>query len=293
MRLIFNHNICKATEYSGQEVQYIQQKYDGNRVTVLRQPPGTDYPIVFYTRSQSDLYPELASKAHHYDIWQWVLNLLRIPPYSSIDGELYVPGKPASYVKTAIKEADPGLKFAAFAFPWLERQRRYTDPLEWAMEQCSAFGVSFIPFIKLDRSQVIDVDEWRKKIRPEVEGWVVKKFHYTHWYKIKRIRTIDLIVTGFVPGNGKYEGMMGSLRCSAYDQFGELREICLCSGMTDEERVSFSEGDIGRVCEVKFQEVASLGRLRHPNFVRWREEKQPFECTLAQEPELLRYWGNI
>ena len=291
IRLRFIHEFCAAKKYTGQPVQYAQQKYDGHRITALKQPPGSPTPLVLYTRSQTDLYKPMYARALSDGIWPWIVELLDIPSNTSVDGELWFPGKPASYIKTAIKEGNPGLRFSAFAIPWLSGQRRYTDPLEWAMEQCSLFGIDFIPFMKFPKPVPVDADAMTKKIRPETEGWVLKKHHYSGWYKLKRIHTIDLIVTGFEPGNGKYEGMMGSIRCGAFDQYGKIQDICFCSGMTDEQRLEFSENDIGRTCEVQFQEVASLGRLRHPIFVRWRDdEKEPFECTLAQEPELLQYW---
>lgn len=294
MRVRFIHEFCKAVAYNGQPVLYIQQKLDGHRLTALRQPPNCDNPLVLYTRSQSDLYPELRDKALHHDIWPWLADLLNLPIKSSVDGELWVPGKPASYVKTAIKENDPSLRFTAFAIPWLAGQRRYTDPLEWAMQQASMFQIPFAPFHKLDTVQSVDPDVWIKKALPDTEGWVLKKHHYAGWYKLKRVKTIDLIVMGCHPGKGKYEGQIGSIQCGLFGPEGALVEICLCSGMTDEERKAFSEKDVGRVCEVQFQEVSSLGRLRHPNFVRWRdEEKKPYECTLAQDPELLRYWGDV
>ncbi|MFA6336317.1 MAG: hypothetical protein WCX48_12355 [Bacteroidales bacterium] len=294
MRLNFIHEFCTTKKYEGQEILYLQQKYDGHRITVLRQPPSCDNPIVFYTRSQSNLFPEMAAKAKRFNIWHWIEKFYDLPPYSSVDGELTVPGKPASYIKTAIKENDPALRFTAFAFPWLNNQRRYTDPLEWAFNQCSLYKIPFIPFIKLDTVQCVDPDVWLARAKPETEGWVLKRYHYSKWYKLKRIHTMDLVVTGFTVGKGKYKDTLGAMICSAYDQKNELKEICQCSGMTDEERFHFSQNDVGRVCEVQFQEVSSLGRLRHPIFVRWRDdEKSPQECTLAQEPELMRYWNGL
>lgn len=289
----FLHQFEKAKKYTGQQVQYMQQKLDGHRVTACSQPLGYTHPIILYTRSQTDLFPDLFQKAQSKKIWTWIANLMDVPPYSSIDGELIVPGKPASYIKTAIKECDPNLKFVAFAFPWLHKQRRYTDPLEWAMHQAAQFKIPFIPFIKLDEPTEIDPEYWIRKANPNTEGWVAKRYHYQGWYKLKRIKTIDLVVTGFKEGKGKYTGKLGALQCSGYDGKGQLREVCLCSGMTDDERDKFSPNDIGRTCEIQYQEVASLGRLRHPIFKRWRDdEKKPFECTLAQEPELLVYWDQ-
>lgn len=289
----FLHEFATTKEYTGQEVLYLHHKFDGHRVTACKQPIGSERQLILYTRSQTDLFPDIFQKAEKHGIWPWVANLLALPAFSSIDGELYVSGRDSSYVKTAIKECDPALKFIAFAVPWMDKQRRYTDPLEWAMRQASQFKIHFAPFIKLDAPQPIDKEEWAKKTPIGAEGWVAKRHHYQGWYKIKPRKTIDLIVTGFKKGNGKYADTIGSLVCSAFDARGQRREICLASGMTDEERRSFSEADIGRVCEIEYQKVLSLGRLRHPIFKRWRDdEKKPFECTLAQEPELLKYWSE-
>lgn len=292
MRLSFIHEMCKAKEYNGQKIQYIQQKLDGHRLTVLLQPRSCSNHTVYYTRSQSDLFPEMNEKAQRHNIWPWMGCFSTLPPRTSIDGELYVPGRKASYVKTAIKNCDPNLRFAAFALPWLNGVRYYSTPLEDAMTECARHHIEFLPFIKLDYLQVVDAEEWIAKARPETEGWVLKQYQYSGWYRIKRVKTIDLVVLGVTKGNGKYEGLIGSLICGAYDAQGTMREISTCSGMTDAERKSMSEDDCGRVCEVSYQEDTSLGRLRHANFVQWRPDKQPFECTLAQDTEILRYWSR-
>lgn len=38
----------------------------------------------------------------------------------------------------------------------------------------------------------------------------------------------------------------------------------------------------GAVCEVEYQDVASKGRLQHPRFVRWRDDKLAEECFISQ-----------
>jgi len=290
--LQFLHEQCKAVSYAGQEVLYIQPKYDGHRVTAISQPKTCDLPMALYTRSQTNLFLDMAAKAKEHNIWPWIANLMRMPRRSSIDGELCVHGKPASYIKTAIKECDPSLKFLAFAAPWWSGKRKYTEPLEAAMDRCTAIDIEFIDFIKLDEVQAVDSELWLNRIKPDVEGWVLKKFHYSHWYKLKKVHTIDLVVTSLTEGKGKYEGFIGGLRCSAYDNLEALQEICVCSGMDDDTRKGITPVDIGRVCEVKYQEAASLGRLRHPIFVRWRDDKSPQECTMAQDLTLLRYWSK-
>lgn len=289
----FLHNIVTAKPYDGQAVRYYHPKFDGHRLTCVKQGRGADQQMILYTRSQTDLFPEIYAKAHNYNIWPWLVDLLKLPHKSSVDGELYVPGEKASYVKTAIKESDPRLKFEAFAMPWYKGERCYTEELLAAMDMCAHYGISFIPFIDTHKEKSLNPDEIAallKKAKPETEGWVLKRGHYFDWYKLKREKTIDVIVTGITDGKGKYTGQVGGLLCSVYDTKGQLVEICICSGFTDAERSILSKKNIGRICEVKYQEVLTHGRLRHPIFLRWREDKQQEQCNIAQDLDLLAFW---
>jgi ATP-dependent DNA ligase len=126
--------------------------------------------------------------------------------------------------------------------------------------------------------------------------------------KIKRIRTADLVVVAF--RFGKQEGTLGSLILGAYDDAGELHVVGHTSGFTAKQKrelVGFIEpyrtyergsGEPSRwksdeelvweglrpelVVEVNFDHITG-NRIRHgAKFVRWREDKDPSECTLEQ-----------
>jgi ATP-dependent DNA ligase len=126
--------------------------------------------------------------------------------------------------------------------------------------------------------------------------------------KIKRVRTIDAVVRGWRPG--KDPGTVGSLILALYDEHGELREVGHTSGFTAQEKrelVSrlqpYETGRSGRgepsrwsgdrelewrelrpelVVEVTFDHVSDR-RIRHgARIQRWREDKAPTECLLAQ-----------
>lgn len=131
-------------------------------------------------------------------------------------------------------------------------------------------------------------DKFRQK---GLEGAIVKPLQGTYfkkrshnWMKMKNQETEDLIVKDAFEGTGKYEGQLGGIIC---DRAGV--EVRVGGGFTDLERVELWEhyqqdleygpsGDgshllIGRMAEVEFHEVTPDGSLRHPRFMRWRDDK--------------------
>ena len=76
----------------------------------------------------------------------------------------------------------------------------------------------------------------------------------TNLIKIKKFHTCDLRITGYVEGQGKYEGVLGSL---VVDYKGNRLEIG--SGFSDAERKEFwqnREDMIGRVMQIKYKDVS-------------------------------------
>ena len=125
--------------------------------------------------------------------------------------------------------------------------------------------------------------------------------------KIKRVRTADCVVVGWRPG--KAEGTLGALILGMYDG-DRLREVGHSSGFSAKEKrelpakmAPYETGERGSgepsrwtqgrdlewialrpelVVEITFDH-ASDGRIRHGAKVqRWREDKDPRECTYDQ-----------
>lgn len=125
--------------------------------------------------------------------------------------------------------------------------------------------------------------------------------------KVKRLRTIDCVVAGWRPG--KEPNTVGALMLGLYDG-GELRVIGHSSGLKAAEKrelvstlAPYETGDRGSadpsrwsadrdlewvslrpelVIEVSFDHV-SAGRIRHgARILRWREDKEPADCTIDQ-----------
>jgi ATP-dependent DNA ligase len=126
--------------------------------------------------------------------------------------------------------------------------------------------------------------------------------------KIKRVRTADAVVMAF--RYGKEEGTVGSLILGLYNDAGELQPVGHTSGFTAKQKrelIEFLEpyrtheqgsGGPSRwksdedlaweglrpelVAEIQFDHITG-NRIRHgARFVRWRDDKTPEECTLAE-----------
>ena len=156
-----------------------------------------------------------------------------------------------------------------------------------------------------------DAEPWLRS----AEGVIAKQLdapyrpgERTGMVKIKRVRTIDAVVCGWRPG--KEEGTVGALILGLYDTDGQLRVVGHSSGLKAKEKRELVEtlapyetgqrgsGEPSRwshgrdlewvelrpelVVEVSFDHV-SAGRIRHGSKLnRWREDKDPRECTIDQ-----------
>jgi ATP-dependent DNA ligase len=126
-------------------------------------------------------------------------------------------------------------------------------------------------------------------------------------FKVKRVRTIDVVLVGWRPG--KEPDTVGALILGLYD--GEqLRVVGHCSGLSASEKgrlvgffAPYESGERGSadpsrwssgkdlewvglrpelVIEIDFDHV-SAGRIRHgAKLRRWRDDKPPTECTFEQ-----------
>lgn len=148
----------------------------------------------------------------------------------------------------------------------------------------------------------------------DAEGVIAKDRHAPYaagerrgMVKVKRVRTIDVVVTGWRPG--KEPGTVGALILALYAG-DELRVVGHCSGLSAAEKRRLvgvlapyetgerGSGDASRwsagrelewislrpelVLEVDFDHV-SAGRIRHgAKLRRWREDKAPGDCTFDQ-----------
>ncbi|HZF06915.1 MAG TPA: ATP-dependent DNA ligase [Patescibacteria group bacterium] len=145
--------------------------------------------------------------------------------------------------------------------------------------------------------------------------------------KVKHMRTADCVVGGF--RYAQTGGAIGSLLLGLYDDEGLLHHVGFSASFTGEERRALkpvleplveppgftvgapggpSRWSAGRntewkplaprlVCEVRYDHFSG-GRFRHgTKFLRWRPDKAPRLCTLAQleggrDDSLAAFWGR-
>ncbi len=129
------------------------------------------------------------------------------------------------------------------------------------------------------------------------EGAMVKRINSPYlpgkrsadWMKIKKMSTGDFFIVGSKPGKGRNEGKVGSLKV-AYRNGGVDVPVAdvrgfddkMCDALTDPETGEVKQEFINRVVEIMGQGRTKNERIRHPHFVRWREDKTPMDCDRTQ-----------
>ena len=129
-----------------------------------------------------------------------------------------------------------------------------------------------------------------------------------YWLKIKSLDTLDCVIGGYTIGEGKRAPYFGALLLGVYEG-KKLRYVGrVGTGWSEQDLAELKRElvklEIGKnpfdifeespqimskvrfvepklVCEVKFLELTSDGKLRAPSFVRLRRDKLPEECVLA------------
>ena len=129
------------------------------------------------------------------------------------------------------------------------------------------------------------------------------------WLKIKLTKTLDAVIGGYTAGRGS-RSHFGALLLGLYD--GDALQYLgnVGGGFSEEgleqlhqrmqalrtdkspfatvpktvEKAQWLRPEL--VCEVRFTEMTVDGKLRHPIFLRMRDDKDPCTCTLAGEEPL-------
>lgn len=202
----------------------------------------------------------------------WFVQLCDFVPKSTVlIGELFVEGGTSTDVRSVICK-DPKFlgTFEYFSVPLLSGEDfRKADITEIprfleGLKQIDLYGYNTL-------------DTLPENIPEGYEGYVLKMNQFPlypyDWMKWKPEQTVDLRVTGFTDAKeGKFYGRIGAVICQTDD--GKIKTQI--SGMSDSLRTHMTDYKswwIGKVIEVRYQFQLRSGSLRHPQYVRVREDK--------------------
>ncbi len=279
---VYNPEKPTANDY-----KFVQAKCDGNRVLALRSFDTQKLHVI--TTQGIDIGEKLEQCHWAHQLWKKTNDL------EWFDGEIYLPGLGREAVSTALAQRSKDIRFAAFGYSH--------TPSETSMEGVAQIikgkncGIDFPAWSRIGETTDGLLKTFReradlaidnvKAIGAHFDGVVFKNGMYSEWAKQKHQRTIDLIVMGLKPGKGKFAGMVGSLECAVVIPGTDTAMVVAsCSGMDDAVRQAIDTDDVGRVVEVEYERVGTRGKLQHPRFVAWRDDKKPEQCTPDQDPAL-------
>lgn len=129
------------------------------------------------------------------------------------------------------------------------------------------------------------------------EGTIIKDVRAGYgvgWAKMKKAYDVSCFISGYKPGKGKYEGGVGAIAISVYDDSGNEIEVGFASGFSDEIREELGSDPEKwkyKVVDIYAHELSKPskdhpnGRLRHPTFLRFREDLEDSDCTLTKLKE--------
>jgi ATP-dependent DNA ligase len=195
------------------------------------------------------------------------------------------------------------------------------DQRRAALEHFAEHAFADAPAFRLSpmtRSRA-DVDAWLAALGSDIDGAIAKRADLayrsgerTGMQKYKRMRTADCVVGGF--RYGAKTSVVGSLLLGLYDDEGLLHHVGFTSNIPQRDRAALTNtlealvakpGFTGRapggpsrwstersgewqplqpklVAEVRYDHFSG-GRFRHgTNFLRWRPDKLPRQCTFEQ-----------
>jgi len=259
-------------------IKYVQEKKNGYFLTVIVDEEGKFRAIGKKQDYTKEIF--LMNRFWH---------LIDLPAKTCLFGELYLHDPScmnkykATDTITALKEGWSDLDFSAFAMPYYDGIDLTKENLGYVNHRILDLGIS-VPWTapyekKFDKEFLLYAIK-----KKGYEGFVLKEAHMTGWYKLKPVKTIDVIITGWEKSwSPQFFEELGALRVSVYTEDGSLKEIAkVGSGFTPGQRKAITKEDIGRVIEVAYQDLQSKGRLQFPRFICFRDDKPKEECTEDQ-----------
>lgn len=260
-----------AMEVPLEKVSYpclAQTKYNGVRVIALVRKG----EVTFKTRNGKTFeFPALARFIEE-----------NVEPGFMLDGELCI-GDSQGYDHTSVSGI---VNSAIHGTPIVNPKLVYNvfDSMPLSMFLASRCDVSYTgrlnltgqlvgdlePMIRLDIGRIVNSAEeaqlyFDDMLADGYEGLILKSLSHKYsfkrskdWIKVKAIKEADLLCTGWTEGEGKYEGMIGTLVCTGQPEDNPncpVVTVEVGSGLTDEERAERPELYVGKLIRVKYNTI--------------------------------------
>jgi len=100
------------------------------------------------------------------------------------------------------------------------------------------------------------------------------------YWKFKLAKEDDFIITDWDVGTGKNMHRLGKVRLGKYNG-SQIVDFGWCgTGFSDEQRDKYADDFVlGKVVQIEYESLTPDGKLRFPNFIRFRLDKDAEECT--------------
>jgi bifunctional non-homologous end joining protein LigD len=245
-----------------------------------------------------------------------------------IDGEIVVleKGKPSFQLLQKREQVDSRAKIGILSRTtpaiYLAFDVLYTKSNGWIMDLPLVERKKILKEIASETNHLLISESIEKKgeefytkaVELGLEGVIAKKIDSKYqpgkrslaWIKIKKRKTVDCIIVGYLEGEGERQDFFGSLVLALRDgrehvhvgQVGtgfdlefldwfskmlrkrEVNEPVVKEKLNFKRNVHWVEPTY--VCEVEFLEVTEDCKLRAPVFLRLRDDKNTYECTAEQ-----------
>ncbi len=198
-----------------------------------------------------------------------------------LDGELAIPGVPFQESSGLIRSKLEAPKVIFYIFDDITRdltfEHRLSRLYEHNLKTRESDNIEVIRHRKVYDHEEINL-HYNRALDLGYEGLVVKTLDHLYknrrsydWMKLKNISSEDLEVISLEEGTGKNKGLLGAVVCKYKD-----RTVNVGTGFTDVEReIFFKEPEliVGHIIEVLYHEQTETGSLRHPRYLRLRDDK--------------------
>jgi ATP-dependent DNA ligase len=272
----------KFKDYKDQPVRYISPKMDGHMYYIRVDRCGK---ITCMTKNGKDRTEKILNCPH------LMFKLINLPCDTGLMAEFHCPGIPATSVPTMINDGDERLQISVFAAPMLGGEDLRGTDLPVVMNRVMMHGLDTVPVesIKHKYEQEFVQDLLDKAITGKIEGWVLKESHMEGWYKLKPVKTIDAIIVDHQVSDSKsYTGCLKSVSLGLVNNDGTIHDLGECGGGFSKKfklslnTVNLRNNLIDKVIEVAYQSITPGKKLQFPRFIRFRDDKDPDQCTVDQ-----------